>query len=427
MMKVEITSTETIKPSSPTPQTLQNFKLSLLDQLSPSLYVPLIFFYAPNKDCEVKIMDRINVLKKSLSETLTRFYPVAGRTKDNLLIECNDEGVDFLEAKVNCPLFEVLKQPEADVLNHFLPQDYHFSTTHMKVQLATQVNIFSCGGMAIGVCMSHKIFDGNTIGQFINGWGAMSCGLGETVSPIFQGASLFPPRDLSGLSCKLNIPFCKCITKRFVFDASNIALLRAKVTKYSCVDHPTRFEVTSALIWKCAMEVQRAQSKSFWPCVAAQIVNLRPRMVPPIPEQCAGNLWWAIVVAPTTESEIELHDLVCQIRNEKRKFDGNYVMKMQGEEGSLLVFESFEKRCELSQYKDFYRFTSLHHFPLYEADFGWGKPVWISSAGGNFKNFIVLMDTPQRKGIEAWVTLDEKDMPFFECDHELLTYISSQS
>ncbi|XP_059658975.1 stemmadenine O-acetyltransferase-like [Cornus florida] len=310
MGKVEITSRESIKPSSPTPQTLRNFKLSLLD--------------APNRDSKIKTIDTTNLLKKSLSETLTRFYPVAGRIKDNLLIGCSDEGADFLEAKVNCPLSEVLKQPEADVLNHFLPQDYHCCKSHMEVLLATQVNIFSCGGMAIGVCMSHKIFDGSTIGQFINGWAAMSRGLGET-----------PQLTKS-----------KCITKRFVFDASNIALLREKVAKHSCVDRPTRLEVTSALIWKCAMEVQRAKSGSFRPSFASQTVNLHPRMVPPMPEQSAGNLWWAIS---------------------------------------------------------------------------------ISCAGLDIKNLFILMDTPQRDGIEAWVTLDEQDMSIFECDHELLTYVSSQS
>ena len=99
---------------------------------------------------------------------------------------------------------------------------------------------------------------------------------------------------------------------------------------------------------------------------------------------------------------------------------------MQCEDGSTVVWESFKKRGEIySKHKDIYRFTSLHHFPFYEADFGWGKPVWISSAAMDVKNATVLMDTSTGDGIEAWVTLDEQDVPAFESNRELVKYASN--
>jgi hypothetical protein len=84
-MEVEIISKECIKPSSPTPPSLKTYKLSLLDQVVPSAYIPMIFFYPMNKSISHSVVDivsqRSHLLKQSLSNTLTRFYPFAGKIK----------------------------------------------------------------------------------------------------------------------------------------------------------------------------------------------------------------------------------------------------------------------------------------------------------------------------------------------------------
>ncbi|KAF5194076.1 Hxxxd-type acyl-transferase family protein [Thalictrum thalictroides] len=74
--------------------------------------------------------------------------------------------------------------------------------------------------------------------------------------------------------------------------------------------------------------------------------------------------------------------------------------------------------------------SSFHLIPFYDADFGGGKPVWIGSVGSVnlvLPNAIMLMDTRDGNGIEAWVGLTEEDMPRFECDPELITYTSSNN
>lgn len=122
-MEVEIVSKEHIKPSFPTPSHLRIYKLSLLDQLIPAPYAPIILFY-PNNDHSTNlnnIPNRLELLKKSLSETLTQFYPLAGKIKDDLYIECNDEGAYFVEAQVNGCLSECLTQPDLLLIQKFLP------------------------------------------------------------------------------------------------------------------------------------------------------------------------------------------------------------------------------------------------------------------------------------------------------------------
>ena len=82
-MKPEIISRETIKPSFPTPHSQIWYKLSVFDQMSYGVYIPIIQFYTSNGgDNLVDFSHRLSRLKKSLSETLTRYYALAGRIGD---------------------------------------------------------------------------------------------------------------------------------------------------------------------------------------------------------------------------------------------------------------------------------------------------------------------------------------------------------
>ncbi|KAI3955985.1 hypothetical protein MKW92_033474 [Papaver armeniacum] len=101
---VEVISKETIKPAIPTPNQLRNFNLSLLDQYLSPTYVPIILFYPAvvANNTFSKHRGDLDLLKRSLSETLVHFYPMAGKLKDknNIVVACNDEGADFFEVKI---------------------------------------------------------------------------------------------------------------------------------------------------------------------------------------------------------------------------------------------------------------------------------------------------------------------------------------
>ena len=82
-MKLQIISRETIKPSSPIPHSQIWYKPSVFNQMSYGVYIPIIQFYTSNGgDNLVDFSHRLSRLKKSLSETLTRYYALAGRIGD---------------------------------------------------------------------------------------------------------------------------------------------------------------------------------------------------------------------------------------------------------------------------------------------------------------------------------------------------------
>jgi len=124
------------------------------------------------------------------------------------------------------------------------------------------VNVFKCGGIAIGLCVSHKILDGAALSTFLKAWTSTARGSSEAVCPNFVSTSLFPTsdnlwlRDSSMAMWGSMFKKGKSMTRRLVFHASAIATLKAQATSL-CVKHPTRLEVVSAFIWKHAMAASR--------------------------------------------------------------------------------------------------------------------------------------------------------------------------
>lgn len=273
---------------------------------------------------------------------------------------------------------------------------------------------------------------------FVNMWGAINAGggfAGDSFTPLFLGSQLFPPRDLSGLVPMFEIlkATCMIVTKRFLFPASKIAALKERVllaSKTDIIFGPTRIEVVSALIWRCMMEMSRERSGCLSPSNMTHAVNLRSRNDPvPLPESASGNLsWLAIAPAPSMEkSLVELQDLLKQIRNAIKKIDKDYAREMQGENGVSLMSDYLKQVGELvAENVEVFSFISWAKFWLNEADFGWGKPVWVSTAGSAFKNTIVLIEITvgDDHGIEAWVSMDEQDMSIFKHNQDLCSFVS---
>ncbi|EEF47561.1 3'-N-debenzoyl-2'-deoxytaxol N-benzoyltransferase, putative [Ricinus communis] len=424
--KVKIIQRETIKPSSPTPPELKIHKLSLLDQLIPTNYIPVVLFYPANDgdnlDHHANSTERSLKLKTSLSETLTHYYPFAGRIKDSTSVECDDQGADFIQARINCLLSDVLKSPDAVVLRQFLPAAITSTEAATGNLLLVQATFFHCGGLAVGVCISHKISDATTLKAFIKCWVATATSSStESATPLFMGASIFPPVDISIPTSVVELMKKQCITKRFVFTGSKIAALKAKVAS-TTMRNPTRVETVSGLLWKTAMAATRSKLGYSRPSVWSMPVNMRTRFLPPLPESYAGNC--LLHINPKIADESELKELVGRIRKEIEGFRENYVKKLRGERAVLATFGFFQEYGNLAMNNDIdlYTCTSWCKLELYDADFGWGRPLWVGIDSIPLSNVVCLMDTRDGDGIEAWLTLGEENMALFESNQELLQF-----
>ncbi|KAL3537881.1 hypothetical protein ACH5RR_001247 [Cinchona calisaya] len=424
--KLEILSKEMIKPSSPTTPHLRNFSLSFLDQLAPPIYIPLIFFYQTSQLHTRKEDSQIyKMLQHSLSKILSKFYPLTGRfSRDNFSIDCNDAGALLVEAQVHSKLVQVIEKPSMEEMKAYLPLEPNGRGPGMAeantILLAIQINVFDCGGIAIGVQMSHKIADGTSLVTFMNAWAANCRGDdAEIPRANFDLASLFPPKDLSNFGFKPTIGITNetITTRRYVFDQEKLKKLKqvASSDPGSQVKDPTRVEAVSAFFWRHFIESSKVKK-----IAAVHAVNLRPRMNPSLPDHAFGNLWRHTLAIPKAEGEKGYHDLVGYLRNAIRSINSNYVKKLQSGDEYL---HSLKKSVELASKEEieFCNFSSWCKFPVYEVDFGWGKPTWVCTTTLPFKNVVILMSTSCGEGLEAWVNMLEEDVPSFQSDHMHLT------
>ncbi|KAI3937252.1 hypothetical protein MKX01_018741 [Papaver californicum] len=452
-MKVDVTSREIIKPSPPTH--LKTHNLSFLDQVAARFYVPLLLYYDGGDKENIDTDTRCDVIKKSLAETLAKFYFLAGKVVNDEIersVDCNDDGVDFCETKVsNCQVSQVIKEPYiSEQVKLFLPFDPcdHDITLSGAFLLSVQVNVFEdCGGMVIGLCISHKVADASSITTFVNDWATIARGMvidgsdPQIKGPSFEVQSHFPQKE-NGIGFK--IPMYPIdgtqVTKKFAFEASKLAELkeRCKFTNETkdvdCDGYkPTRVEALSTFLWKCLVDIDQSRLKGVAPTrvyLATHAVNIRLRMVPQLPSSSFGNmvaLTDAIFSINNNEStgtnDSYYPKLVQKIRDAVKKIDGEYIEAMQSTD--LLLNNMMKMMQHVLSGQSLICFSSWCRFPLYETNFGWGKPIWVSTCTIPMKNVIVLMDSNSSgDGIEAYVTLDKEDMAEFEHHEELLALIS---
>lgn len=427
VIDVEVITKYAIKPSSPTPGHLRRYTLSFIDQITPQIFMPLVLFYPKdsiNADVDDSIDHCQDNIKTSLSKALTLFYPLAGRVKDNSHVDCNDEGVHYVVAKTNCNLSEFLEDPNLVELNKFLP--YELDDVN-ELALAVQVTFFSCGGIAVGLVFAHKVADASSIFSFLNTWSALACGSNDITNPRFESAMLFPPEIFPSYCPSRGTAKDKIVLKRFLFDSTAISALRDKYsTDNTSIEYPrpTRVEALSAFIFDRFVAATEAEADTNKVFTLFHIANLRTRMDPPLSNNYFGNMSLSTGSVISRKTGDGFHDIVIPMRNAIRKADIEYVKSFRENGASLSFMRENAERFKKGEVVSL-AFTSLSRFPIYEINFGWGKPIWAGSARLLYTNLVSFLDTKSGNGIEVWINLDEKDMAKFEVDKELLAYASS--
>ncbi|KAK4425159.1 Vinorine synthase [Sesamum alatum] len=428
---VQVISKEIIKPSSETPTHLRKLKLSYLDQLSSPTYVPIIFFYEADELRGLNSTNQIQIsqqLKQSLSNTLTVFYPLAGRIdQDGSVIDCNDAGAEFIEARVQAQLNDALQEPIIEQLKH-LAADATAGTLPGAALVAVKLTFFACGGMAIGVCVSHKLADCASVMTFLNAWAA-SC-RGEAEFPRFSLdlANYFPAREFPDYHSPRGTNENKIVTKRFVFAKEKLEALKQAATSPSGsnVKNPTRVEVVSAFIWKHFIDVANSENrdakKTF---VAAHPVNLRGRTIPPLVlENIFGNCTMG-AIAFFNASNGEFHDLVTQLRSAIKKVNEDYITKARTGDNFLNEFSKLVTLLMNGEI-ELCAFASWCGFPLYEVDYSWGKPISLCTSSGLPVSSCTLVNSRSGDGIEAIINMPQDNVEILESQIKLISSTPTQ-
>ncbi|KAI6677842.1 hypothetical protein NL676_038638 [Syzygium grande] len=396
-MKVEVQWKKLVKPSVPTPSDQQKWKLTSMDELQMPNYVGVIFYYRDNAENPgVDISQRLHQMEESLSKTLTLFYPMAGRyvEDDGCFIDCNDLGVEFVHAKVDGQIDQLLHgDPDMDLLDHLS----QFPTNIVGNPLVViQVNTFECGGSAIALRLKAST---------VANW---------------------PPPRIIGSK--------ELIMSRFRFSGDAILKLKA-LARVDAKDsmaknfQPSRVEVVSALLSRALVNIDRYKHGEGRTFAVYMTFNLREKINLTIPANSCGN-FFAMIFGRSGQPvsgkrNLEFNGMVNIIHNMISDAKTKYATVVDREEFCSMVGNSIAEFVETASSSEecTIAFSSWCRFGLHEIDFGWGRPVLVSNISLNLRS-IFLVDDEGGRGIDAWTTTSEDEMTLLKQNPDILAFTS---
>ncbi|GAU47999.1 hypothetical protein TSUD_404760 [Trifolium subterraneum] len=340
LFKVKRHDHEFVKPSKPTPHTIKLLS-DVDDQPTLRFQIPVIQFYKYDPNMEGK--DPVDVIRKALSKTLVFYYPFAGRLREcprgKLMVDCNDEGVLFIEADADVSLKEfgdalVPPFPCLDELLFDVPGSSEVINTPI---LLIQVTRLTCGGFIFALRLNHTMSDAAGLVQFMSAIGEISRGMNKpSISPVWQ-------RDLLSARDPPRVTF----THR---EYEQVLDTKGTIVPLDDMVHRSFF---------------------FGPTD-----NARGKFNPPLPKGYYGNTFVFPVAVTTALKLIEnpLGYALELVKKAKAEVTQEYIHSM----ADLMVIKD---RPHITVVR-MYLVSDVTHAELRDVDFGWGKAVYGGPAHG---------------------------------------------
>ncbi|CAN1142349.1 Uncharacterized acetyltransferase At3g50280 [Linum perenne] len=354
--------------------------------------------------------DLITLLKTSLSSALSHFPALAGRlTTDfsgHVHISCNDAGVTFIHAKAPQISIHDILIPSSDV-PHFVKEFFTFDNTisysgHSKPIAAVQVTELD-DGVFVACIVNHAVTDGTSFWHFFNTFAELAKGAQKiSNSPDFCRDTVFnSPAVLEFPSGGPTVTFSGDVPLRervFHFSREAIVKLKNRANDDAAVNISS-FQSLSAQLWRSVTRARKLHPNKT--TTFRMAVNCRHRLEPRLSSYYFGNLIQSIpTLAPA--GELLAHDL--------------------GWCANLLHQNVVAHNADGASNT----MGSSPRFPMYDNDFGWGRPLAIRSGKANkFDGKISAF--PGREGdgsVDLEVVLAPETMAGIENDEEFMQYVS---
>ncbi|KAJ4952816.1 hypothetical protein NE237_029648 [Protea cynaroides] len=438
-----LTKTVSVYPKALHPPTL--LSLSNIDRHCPALTY-LVLFYPSRTHQNTSAQSLFRALKIGMEETLSIWFPAAGRitfnqTDGRLDLLCNNAGAVLVEKVTQLKISEIGDLSQYNEFYENLVCKPVFNGNFSEMPLVTaQVTMFGCGGYAVGVGTSHALFDASATFNFLSVWASKttmrvdggSDELHEAVlhdrGPLLVGFRR-SQHHITRLHNKPNHP----VTRVAAFDHLHLLMKQAasdwsldsemmlggcklsemasssqenytpssfhvgsemveslkRKTSHAC----SSFDVVTAHLWKARTKTLGLRKERM---VCLQFaVDARNRMVPPLPRGFSGNAYvLASVCCTAGELEGASYDSIIQkIMEAKRSVNNDYV------NAYLETLEALppqtSPQASLPPLKELTMVSDWTRTPFHKVDFGQGEAASASPLVYPLPQVAFFMQKPQ--------------------------------
>ncbi|KAI4357058.1 hypothetical protein L6164_001032 [Bauhinia variegata] len=421
----------TVVPSEPTPR--GPFWLSECDHIAPWTHIPSIYVYKPNQNLD----DFVERMRESLSKILVHYYPVAGRLRwiegGRLELDCNEMGVTIWLAESPKSLDEYGNFEPNHTIAELIPKiDYSKPIGEIPLFLV-QLTRFSCGGLSIGVAFSHVMADGVSGIHFVNTWAKLARGetlkkeelpfLDRTVlrsphpvpAPRFDHKAYeFMPMPLM-LGCSDSIAERKKETSVVLLPLSSDQVLKIKnkaneeIRVFSPVraTRPySRYETITAHIWRTGCKARQHDEQQ--PTIVRFVGDIRNRLKPPLPPNYFGNgllrtktplcSSGEIISNPLCYASQKIQEAIHRLTEEYMRSQLDFLSSQENVDWLRGGFHVQGGLNGLFYGNPNFSIVSWLSMPIYGADFGWGKPLYVGPGCLNEDGKTFIMPSPSGDG-----------------------------
>ncbi|CAH9092119.1 unnamed protein product [Cuscuta epithymum] len=428
-MKIDVKQSSMVRPAEETPR--RSLWNSNVDLVVPNFHTPSVYFYRRPIGSAPDFFDS-GVLRDALSRALVPFYPMAGRLKRDqdgrIEINCNAAGVLLVEAESDGFVHDFGDFAPTLELRQLIPAvDYSQGITSYPL-LLLQVTEFKCGGVSLGVGMQHHVADGASGLHFINTWSDMARGLDPTLPPFidrtllqardppqpqFHHVEYQPPPSLNNDSAALQQPAGEqAAVSIFRLSKDQICALKAGKSKEGTVY--SSYEMLSGHVWRCACKARGLNEDQETKLYIA--TDGRSRLRPPLPPGYFGNvIFTATPIAlsgdlqakPAWFAASKIHDALSRMDDSYLRSALDYLEAQP--DLKALVRGAHTFRCPNLG------ITSWARLPIHEADFGWGRPVFMGPGGIAYEGLSFILPSPTNDGsLSVAISLQSHHMKLFK-------------
>ncbi|KAH6834068.1 hypothetical protein C2S53_013355 [Perilla frutescens var. hirtella] len=438
---VKVKATHIVRPAEATPDEIMYLDAS--DQIKDIAHTPTIYFY--KHSAALDATDAISTLKDSLSKALVLFYPLAGRLSwaaeggDRVELHCNGQGVLIFEADSEMAVEDFGDFSPTPAMQPFIPSLDYATPIDEIPMVIVQLTRFRCGGVSIGLGVSHVMADGPSALHFVDEWAKIARGAGPIVAPYldrkalatdkppssaFEPSVLRPPPTLIGQEDN---------QQKKPIDVALLNLTKLQIEKLRSkanldFDNKggssrgySRFEAVAAHIWRCTSKARGH--------VAEQQTNLRfiadfrNKLNPPLPKNYFGNALIRVEVIDKSGSLLsntvgaaakKIREAVEKVSDETVRAYLDYLKGLP----DVGIFRSLDNNGRPKG--NFFgnpnlAMVSWTALPLYGTDFGWGKEIHMGPGSTGFDGKIFII--PSHDGDAAFniaIWLQEEHMADFK-------------